>query len=197
MDSIIELQRQNHEEIERFERALYTLLSRNQPTHESKLLNEHKASQVLDRISSRGTALNNLYSDQVGRKAEIDMLSAPQQQNDLSEFYSRLVKIQEHHSKYPDATPGGFDLELAALLEEGNQDGIDEEYEEEDCECHFIVIVFCIRLTVRVLQPSLFCFPVKRHTANMLTCIPTIPRIITSKILGNGLDTSSTSMFFS
>jgi hypothetical protein len=53
MDSIIELQRQNHEEIERFERALYTLLSRNQPTHESRLLNEHKASQVLDRISSR------------------------------------------------------------------------------------------------------------------------------------------------
>ena len=150
MDSIIELQRQNHEEIERFERALYTLLSRNQPTHESKLLNEHKASQVLDRISSRVTALNNLYADQGGRKAEIELLSAPQQQNDLSEFYSRLVKIQEHHSKYPDATPGGFDLELAALLEEGNQDGIDDEYEEEDRECHCVAIVLYIIFTIRV-----------------------------------------------
>lgn len=141
MDSIIELQRQNHEEIERFERALYTLLSRNQPTHEAKLLHEHKASQALDRISSRVTALNNLYLDEDARKAEIELLSAPQQQNDLSEFYSRLVKIQEHHSKYPDATPGGFDLELAALLEEGNHDGVDEEYEEEDREsmsCHHI-----------------------------------------------------------
>ena len=132
MDSIIELQRQNHEEIERFERALYTLLSRNQPTHEAKLLHEHKASQALDRISSRVTALNNLYLDEDARRAEIELLSAPQQQSDLSEFYSRLVKIQEHHSKYPDAIPGGFDPELAALLEEGGQDGLDGEYEEED-----------------------------------------------------------------
>lgn len=86
MDSIIELQRQNHEEIERFERALYTLLSRHQPTHESRLLNEHKSAQVLDRISSRVTALNNIYADEDVRNAEINLLSAPQQQNDLSEF---------------------------------------------------------------------------------------------------------------
>lgn len=135
MDSIIELQRQNHEEIERFERALYTLLSRHQPTHESRLLNEHKSAQVLDRISSRVTALNNIYADEDARNVEINILSAPQQQNDLSEFYSRLVKIQEHHSKYPDATPGGFDLELAALLEEGNQD---DDEEEEDRKCIFL-----------------------------------------------------------
>lgn len=134
MDSIIELQRQNHEEIEHFERALYTLLSRNPSTHETKLANEHKAAQVLNRVSSRVNALNNLYSDKDARRMEIELLSAPQQQNDLSEFYSRLVKIQEHHSKYPDATPGGFDLELAALLEDGNQDGIDDDYEEEDRE---------------------------------------------------------------
>lgn len=139
MDSIIELHRQNHEEIERFERALYTLLSRNQPTQETRLLNEHKASQVLDRISSRVNALNALYLDEDARKAEIDLLSASSQQSDLSEFYSRLVKIQEHHNKYPDATPGGFDIELAAILEEGNQDGFDEDYEEEDRGCCFVV----------------------------------------------------------
>ena len=141
MDSIIELQRQNHEEIERFERALYTLLSRHQPTHEAKLVYEHKASQALDRIFSRVVALNNLYLDEDVRRAEIELLSAPQQQNDLSEFYSRLVKIQEHHSKYPDAIPGGFDLELAALLEEGGQDGVDEEYEEEDRK-----LIYCYHL---------------------------------------------------
>lgn len=132
MDSIIELQRQSHEEVERFERALYTLLSRPQSTHERSLQNEHKASQMLDRISSRVSTLNNMYLDEDARKAEIESLSAPSQQNDLSEFYSRLVKIQEHHSKYPDTAPGGFDLELAALLEETNQDGGDDDYEEED-----------------------------------------------------------------
>lgn len=131
MDSIIEIQRQTHEEVERFERALYTLLSRNHSTHEHNLQNEHKASQVLDRIASRASVLHSLYQDEDARKLELEALSAPAQQNDLSEFYTRLGKIQEHHNKYPDSVPGGFDLELAALLEDTNQDG-DDEYEEED-----------------------------------------------------------------
>jgi len=128
----MEVQRQTHEEIERFERALYTLLSRHPTAHEAKLRNEHKAAQMLDRISSRTVALNNFYQDEDARRAELELLSAPSQQNDLSEFYSRLVKIQEHHSKYPDSVLGGFDLELAALLEDSQQEGGDGDYEEED-----------------------------------------------------------------
>jgi splicing factor 3A subunit 3 len=41
------------------------------------------------------------------------------------------VKIQEHHSKYPDSVAGGFDLELAALLEEPDPENGDDEYEED------------------------------------------------------------------
>ncbi|KAJ7178925.1 hypothetical protein C8R46DRAFT_1071897 [Mycena filopes] len=132
MDSVIEVQRQTHEEVERFERALYTLLSRNAPTHDLRVQTEHRAAQILDRISSRVTTLDAIYEDEDRRRAEIDVLSAPTQQNDLSEFYARLVKIQEHHAKYPDSVPGGFDLELAVLLEEHNQDGADEDFAEED-----------------------------------------------------------------
>ncbi|KAJ7752738.1 hypothetical protein DFH07DRAFT_921585 [Mycena maculata] len=127
MDSVIEVQRQTHEEIERFERALYTLLSRNTPSHDLRLQTEHKAAEILDRISSRVVSLDSIYADEERRRAEIDLLSAPGQQNDLSEFYARLVKIQEHHAKYPDSIPGGFDLELAVLLE-----GADDEAEVED-----------------------------------------------------------------
>ena len=132
MDSIVEAQRQAHEEIERYEIALYSLLSRNQPTHEVRLQTEHKAAQVLNRISSRVSSLQAQYDDEDARKAEIDVLTAPAQPGDLSEFYARLVKIQDHYNKYPDVAAGAFELELAALLEEGNQDGIDEELEEED-----------------------------------------------------------------
>ncbi|KAJ7228452.1 hypothetical protein GGX14DRAFT_612933 [Mycena pura] len=132
MDSIFEVQRQTHEEIERFERAIYTLLSRNTPSHELRLQTEHRASQILDRISSRAVTLSSIYEDEDRRRVEIDALSAPSQQNDLSEFYARLVKIQEHHAKYPDSVPGGFDLELAVLLEDHNQDGADDDLEEED-----------------------------------------------------------------
>uniref|UniRef100_A0A8H7Y0P1 U1-type domain-containing protein n=1 Tax=Psilocybe cubensis TaxID=181762 RepID=A0A8H7Y0P1_PSICU len=131
MDSIIENQRQTHEEVERLETALYTLLSRPSPTHERTLQKEHKASQMLDRIAAKFTDLNNSYQDDDARKAELNALSAPSQQNDLSEFYSRLVKIQEHYNKYPDAMPVGFDLEIAAFLDEPGQEG-EEDYEEED-----------------------------------------------------------------
>ncbi|KAJ3556106.1 hypothetical protein NM688_g2207 [Phlebia brevispora] len=132
MDSVIELQRQTHEEIEQFERALYTILSKPQPTHESRLQAEHKASQILDRISSRVVSLNNLYQDEETRKAESDLLSAPSNSNDLSEFYARLQKIQEHYAKYPESLNSGFEMELAALLDEGPEEGAEEEYEEDD-----------------------------------------------------------------
>ncbi|KAG9317504.1 hypothetical protein JVU11DRAFT_1709 [Chiua virens] len=132
MDSIFETQRQAHEEIERYEIALYSLLSRSQPTHEVRLQTEHKAAQVLSRVSTRVASLKAQYDDEDARKAEIDALTAPAQQGDLSEFYARLVKIQDHYNKYPDVAAGAFESELASLLEEGNQDGIDEELEEED-----------------------------------------------------------------
>ncbi|KAF8913757.1 hypothetical protein CPB84DRAFT_1669479 [Gymnopilus junonius] len=130
MDSILEIQRQRHEEVERFERALYTLLSRPLSSHEVNLQNEHKASEILDRISSRFVELDSLYQDEDARKAELDTLSAPAQHNNLDEFYSRLVKIQEHYNKYPDSMPVGFDLEIASFLDEPGQE--EEDYEEED-----------------------------------------------------------------
>ncbi|EJF56615.1 RNA splicing factor PRP9 [Dichomitus squalens LYAD-421 SS1] len=131
MDSVIEVQRQTHEEIEHLERALYATLSKTQSTHQVRLQNEHKASQLLDRIHARVVALNNLYEDQDTRKAEIDSLSAPPRQDDLSAFYDRLSKIQEHHAKYPDSVVGGFELELAAFVDEAEElDG--EEFEQDD-----------------------------------------------------------------
>ena len=134
MDSIIEVQRQTHEEIEHFERALYTILSKPQTTHEGRLQTEHKASQILDRISSRVVTLNNLYQDEETRKAESDALSAPANANDLSEFYTRFKNIQEHYAKYPESVNTGFELEIEGLLDEGPEEGAEEEYEEDDRE---------------------------------------------------------------
>jgi splicing factor 3A subunit 3 len=136
MDSIIELQRHTHEEIERYEKALYTILSRPQNVHQSRLQNEHKASQILDRISSRVTTLNSTYQDQDVRRVEINAISTPSQPGDLSEFYARLGKIQEHHNKYPDAGADGIDFEIAALLDEFNPEDYDDDdtiYEDREC----------------------------------------------------------------
>jgi splicing factor 3A subunit 3 len=135
MDSIIELQRQSHQEIERYERALYTVLSRPQNAHQARLQSEHKASQILDRISSRVSTLHSTYQNEDARKVEIDAISTPSQPGDLSEFYARLGKIQEHHNKYPDAGADGVEFEIAALLDDYNpEDYDDEEYVYEDRE---------------------------------------------------------------
>ena len=144
MDSIFEVQRQTHEEIEHLERALYTTLSKPQPTHQARLQNEHKASQLLDRIHSRVVTLNDLYDDQDSRKNEVDLLSAPRQ-DDLSSFYDRLSKIQEHYAKYPDATVGGFELELSAFLDEAEE--MDEEEFEQDDRAYLSLQLMRLHLT--------------------------------------------------
>jgi splicing factor 3A subunit 3 len=134
MDSVIEIQRQTHEGIEQYERALYTVLSRPQNAHQTRLQNEHKASQILDRISSRVITLHSMYQDQDTRDVEVDAISAPSQPGDLSEFYARLGKVQEHHNKYPDAGADGVELEIAALLEQVSPEDYDEDYIYEDRE---------------------------------------------------------------
>lgn len=135
MDSIIELQRQTHEEIERYEQALYTILSRPQNVHQNRLQNEHKSSQILDRISSRVTTLNSIYQDEAARRTEINAISTPSKPGDLSEFYSRLGKVQEHHNKYPDTGADAIEFEIAALLDEFNPEDYDDEeavYEDRE-----------------------------------------------------------------
>jgi len=175
MDSIIEIQRQTHEQIERFERALYVLLARPDNVHETRLQNEHKSAQALDGIMTRVDALHAMYEDADTRKAELEAISAPATAgpDELKEFYSRLVKIQEHYNKYPDSAPGGFDLEIAALLDEPGQD--DEEEYEEDRKLPetFSDIVF------EPLQRSHSSFPEKKLMGNTSTCMPTMLRIPT------------------
>jgi splicing factor 3A subunit 3 len=177
MDSIIELQRQTHEEIERYERALYTVLSRSQNVHHGRVQNDHKASQILDRISSRNTTLHSTYRDQDARNVEIDAISTPNQPGDLSEFYARLGKIQEHHNKYPDAGADGVEFDIAALLDEYNpEDYDDDEYVYEDRES-LRTFRFPIPTHSRPFKLWQTCSPEKSRMENTSTYMRIIPPI--------------------
>ena len=56
-----------------------------------------------------------------------------QKTDDLNEFYVRLTKIKDYHLKYPDQVVGGFELELASLIDsEIGETAGDDDYEEED-----------------------------------------------------------------
>jgi splicing factor 3A subunit 3 len=152
MDSIIEVQRQTHEEIEHFERALYQILAKPTPLHQQKVQSEHRASQILDRVSARVNTLNNLYQSDDTRKQEIIAISGSSRADELSEFYSRLGKIQEHHAKYPDGIVDGFELELLALTEDPTAGEGDEDYVEEDrmfnVSLRFHLLVSCPFLAI-------------------------------------------------
>ncbi|KIO17790.1 hypothetical protein M407DRAFT_227443 [Tulasnella calospora MUT 4182] len=127
MDSVIEVQRQTHEEIERLERAAATLLSQPLTTRRLQIKNEHKVSNVLDRIRDRASTLHTSYLDEDStRHAETTSLSTP----DFAEFYSRLKKIREYHLKYPDQPADPFELELAGLMGE-DEDLMDVEENED------------------------------------------------------------------
>src|SRR4051812_11892117 len=118
MESLLENQRQTHEEIERLQRALSTVLSQAYATQHAHISNEHKASQLLDRIGGRLHDLDTSYRDEEARRAELNALSAPTAgaaADDLSEFYMRLGTIRAHHLKYPHTVPGAFEAELQAL----------------------------------------------------------------------------------
>ncbi|KAJ9109723.1 hypothetical protein QFC19_001953 [Naganishia cerealis] len=119
MESIIELQRQEHEEVERYEQALADVLNKPVTGRRAELRNQHKALDVLNRISDRQRLLKTQYDDADGwvttrtngtidlslRAAEIDVLSVPaasnvpggNPQDDLSEFYTRFNHIKKVH----------------------------------------------------------------------------------------------------
>ncbi|KAF8607528.1 hypothetical protein BDV93DRAFT_487253 [Ceratobasidium sp. AG-I] len=133
MDSIIEVQRNTHEEIERFDQALADILSRPQVTHRTNLIAEHKASAVLDRMHARMITLNSHYMDETGpRSQELEQLSSGGAPDDLTDFYSKLKKIKDHHHKYPDSATNGFVLELSGLLEGGVPGTAEDGVEADD-----------------------------------------------------------------
>lgn len=81
MDSIIEQQRQTHEEVDRLERTLAGLLAQTGNTvsgtvrvrgsldqscrmqHDQNLANEHRAKDILGRITDRVSNLTQTYAD--------------------------------------------------------------------------------------------------------------------------------------
>ncbi|KZT62814.1 RNA splicing factor PRP9 [Calocera cornea HHB12733] len=131
MDSIIEVQRQTHEEVERFQLALSDILARPNAGHRHNLVNQHKAKDLLSRVVDRTVDLNNLYLDpESERHKEIEILTEkviPGKQDDLTEFYSRLSRIRTYYTRYPNAAVGGIEEEVAAIV--GDEE---EAYDDED-----------------------------------------------------------------
>lgn len=124
MDSVIEVQRRAHEEIERLEHAASQLLANHPKTHKERLANEHKVKEYVDRIVEKSKFLHETYQDVDGsRRNAIDTL---QGSGEYAEFYGRLKVVKEHHRKYPDEAVEPMELEFAVDV---NRENLEAELE--------------------------------------------------------------------
>ncbi|TKY87594.1 hypothetical protein EX895_003608 [Sporisorium graminicola] len=119
--SLIEVARQTHEEAERYQQALVDLLLHSASTssgltHKDKLKRAHKASDLLDRVTSRYQYLDRFYADEHGdRQRELESLSSTRNDDAFGEFYDRLGRIREYHERYPGALPDNFAVDFSSL----------------------------------------------------------------------------------
>ncbi|KAF9429836.1 hypothetical protein BGZ94_009298 [Podila epigama] len=131
MDSVLEIQRRHHEEVDRLEQAIVDQFMLNPKTHKERLLQEHTVAGYLDRISGRCKGLSVLYKDEDGsRKKEMDSMSGA---NEFGEFYERLKKIKDHHRKYPNETVEPMELEfMDQKPSEGKIEALEEMFSGEE-----------------------------------------------------------------
>ncbi|KAJ2711135.1 Pre-mRNA-splicing factor sap61 [Coemansia spiralis] len=98
MDSIVEQQRQAHEDIERLEQAVVDLMMQDLAKHRHRLLREHKIRELLEEIQGRSRLLEALDKDDSGlRGKELAALDSP----GFDEFYARLGAIGDYHRRNP------------------------------------------------------------------------------------------------
>lgn len=136
--SVIEDARQTAEEVDLLERSLTELLielDTTAKTHRHKLATQHRASDLLSRITTRSASLlTALDPESSERTREIETLTgggAPG--GDLAEFYSRLAKVKEYHRKYPDIGAGGVQHSVDfSGLEGGDEDWLDKRFTGEE-----------------------------------------------------------------
>ncbi|KAG0345145.1 Splicing factor 3A subunit 3 [Podila humilis] len=131
MDSIIETQRRQHEEVDRLEQAIVDQFMLNPKTHKERLLQEHTVASFLDRLSGRCRELEVLYKDEdESRKKEMEAMSGS---NEFGAFYDRLKKIKEHHRKYPNEAVEPMELEfMDTKPSEAQVQALDEMFSGEE-----------------------------------------------------------------
>jgi splicing factor 3A subunit 3 len=142
MNSVVEDSRQIAEDVDFYEKELTKLLSSNPVTHRDKLSTNHKASDLLSRISTKSASLLDTFLPGTlpfeEKEREVLALTGGTTTGtpDLTEFYKRLAKVKEYHRKYPDvagvSTGSGQRIVDFAALQGGDEDWLDRKFTGEE-----------------------------------------------------------------
>lgn len=131
--TIIEEQRQCHEELERLQDALVAEKLHKTTSHREHINSEHRAFVLYERLQQCTSNLISNYDDKDGiRKREIDQIGGP---NEFQEFYNRLRKLKDYHKKHSNeiASPMVMEfLELKNLRENPDENEEMVEFTDEE-----------------------------------------------------------------
>jgi len=126
--TIIEEQRQYHEELERLQEAMTAEKLHKYTTHRENINSEHSAAKLFKRMVHCTEENLKNYEDKDGiRKREMDTLGGP---NEFQEFYLRLRQIKEYHKKYPNEVAAPMVMEFMELKEKRDNPDENEELVE-------------------------------------------------------------------
>ncbi|RKP40232.1 splicing factor 3A subunit 3-like protein [Dimargaris cristalligena] len=100
METLLEQQRHQHEEIERIEKAIVQLYLSDANTTKQKLNRDHAINDYIGRIHQISQDIHKRYTDLEGPyEAEVKRLREP---GEFDRFYDQLKGVLDHHKRYPD-----------------------------------------------------------------------------------------------
>eukprot|EP00056_Hartaetosiga_gracilis_P012478 m.199172 g.199172 ORF g.199172 m.199172 type:complete len:519 (+) comp13694_c5_seq1:1023-2579(+) len=118
MDSIVEQQRNLHEELDKLVKGSAQTGAYKFGSQKSRVNAMHLQKMLLDRARDTSTELLSIYKDEQGVRAqEVNSLSG----NEMASFYTKLRGLKDYHSKAPNeiANPFRVDILPSFLQPEG------------------------------------------------------------------------------
>ena len=126
--TIIEEQRNYHEEYERLVDEMVAEKLHKTTTHRENINSQHRAYYLYERLQHCSSELLKNYNDKDGvKKREVDQLGGP---NEFQEFYNRLRKIKDHHKKYTNEVAAPMIVEFMELKHQRENPDEQEEWVE-------------------------------------------------------------------
>lgn len=113
MDSLLEVQRNCHEERERCIDLMTKEFLIDKKTQREKINSDKRVKSLVERCQSATQKLAKVYTDQSGeRSKEIQAIGGP---NEFAEFYSRLKSLKDIHRKNPNETARPLTIEFQEM----------------------------------------------------------------------------------
>ncbi|CAJ0576377.1 unnamed protein product, partial [Mesorhabditis spiculigera] len=116
MDSVLETQRNLHEERERLIEAMTKETIAEKRSHKALINSQHRVRKFADRYIDATAELEKLYEDTTKeRETEIEAISGP---NEFAEFYSRLKTLKDHHKRVAEESASCHSLDFQKIMAE-------------------------------------------------------------------------------